>query len=105
ATTEASPRRDSLLQLEFNPTADSQLVAHRVHGTIHQIFAHGLGGERGVSLNGKRDSRPPRRLQTYFVVQRNSLKNCAQFVKSIRALAQDIEAKIDFCECGDTHCR
>src|SRR5207249_5399261 len=34
---------------------------------------------------------------------RDSLKNGPQFVKSIRAFAEDIQAKVDFCESGNAH--
>src|SRR5229473_3496789 len=35
-------------------------------------------------------------------MQRNSLKNSSQFVKSIGAFAEDIQAEVDFCKRGNT---
>src|SRR5260370_10602559 len=36
-----------------------------------------------------------------MVAQRNSLKNSAQFMKSIGAFSEDVQAEIDFCERGN----
>jgi hypothetical protein len=39
----------------------------------------------------------PREPEPQFIVQRNNLKNRAQFMKTIRALSQNVQAEIDFC--------
>src|SRR5260370_4878657 len=40
-----------------------------------------------------------------MVAQRNSLKNGAQFMKSIGAFSEDVQAEINFCERGNADFR
>src|SRR5271169_5670035 len=72
-----------------------------MHSAIYKILVRRFGGERLVSRNAEGNSWPARRAQAQFIVQRDGLKNGAEFVKSIGAFPKDIQAEIDFCERGN----
>ena len=101
APAEAPARRNPFSQLDFHAARDFQLASDRIHRAIGQILLDGFGGERRVSVNREHYSRSRRSSKPEFIVQGNRLKNRPQFVISIRALPQNVQAQIDFREGWD----
>jgi hypothetical protein len=90
-----------LVQFDFGSRADLQFFTQRVNRPVDQIFLEWLPRQRFASPDRQRNSRSAGSAQPQFIVQRNALEDRAKFVITVGALAQDMEAEIDFRECGD----
>ena len=56
------------IQLDFHTAMAFQLAPERLHRPIRQILPRGFGGERRVSANRQRNSRPLRSSKPEFIV-------------------------------------
>src|SRR5947207_11712839 len=61
-------RGNPLSQLDFHTAMAFQLAPERLHRPIRQILPRGFGGERRVSANRQRNSRPLRSSKPEFIV-------------------------------------
>src|SRR5207244_13268740 len=62
-------RGNPLSQLDFHTAMAFQLAPERLHRPIRQILPRGFGGERRVSANRQRNSRPLRSSKPEFIVR------------------------------------
>src|SRR5581483_10379623 len=96
AASSISPSRGNFLsQLDFNGGSDFQLASQRLYCPVSQIFLRRFAGKLFVAVKLKGNPRPGGSAEAQFVMKRDGLKDCAQFVISVRALAQNVQAQIN----------
>src|SRR5205823_2387273 len=84
---------------------DAEFLSQRIYCPVHQIFFDGFARKRITAQNAKFYARLARCFEAKLVLQRNRLKNGAEFVKTVRALAENFQAQVNFREGWDANFR
>src|SRR5580698_604814 len=93
AAAEAARDGDYFVKVRIDAIGEAEFGAHFVDGAINEIFR--ASGQIGI-FDRERDAwfAPERKLER--IVQRNGLKNCAQLVVAVWALANHAQVEIHF---------
>ena len=89
------------MQFDLHAGANLQLAPQRINGPVDEILGDRLPRQRFIAVNRQRNSGLPRRPQPQFVMQGDGLKNGAELVIAVGALAENVQPQIDFRERWD----
>ena len=101
-TTEATAGWNFFIEIDLDTRADPELAAQSIDRFINEIFARRLARKGLVSGNVQANTRGFGIAQPQLIVERNGLKDSAEFVISVRALAKNVQPQIYFGEGWDS---
>ena len=90
------------MKIDLDTAANLEFATQRIDRFVHEVLARRLQRKGLVSVNVQADASCLRIAQAQLIMERNSLKDGAEFVVRIGALAKDVQAQVDFGERWDS---
>jgi len=90
------------MEIDLDTWANLKLATQGIDGFIYEVLARGLQRKGLVSVNVQADASSLGIAEPQFIMERNGLKDGAEFVVRIGALAKDVQAQVDFGERWDS---
>src|SRR5712671_1063755 len=90
------------MEIDLDTWANLEFAPQGIDGFIYEVLARGLQRKGLVSVNVQADASSLGIAEPQFIMERNSLKDGAEFVVRIGALAKDVQAQVNFGERWDS---
>src|SRR5712671_3946226 len=90
------------MEIDLDTWANLEFAPQGIDGLVDEVLARGLQRKGLVSVNVQADASSLGIAEPQFIMERNGLKDSADFVVRIGALAEDVQAQVDFGERWDS---
>ena len=90
------------MEIDLDTATNLEFATQRIDRFVHEVLARRLQRKGLVSVNVQADASSLGIAEPQFIMERNGLKDGAEFVVRIGALAKDVQAQVNFGERWDS---
>jgi len=99
---EAAAGWNVFVEIDLDAPSNLEFATQGIDGFINEVLACGFQRKGLVSVNVQADASSLGIAEPQFIMERNGLKDGAEFVVRIGALAEDVQAQVNFSERWDS---
>ena len=90
------------MEIDLDTWANLKLAPQGIDRFVNEVLARRLQRKGLIPVNVQADASSLGIAEPQFIMERNGLKDGAEFVVRIGALAEDVQAQVDFGERWDS---